>query len=328
MRDNEGIRAHGAGRMSLLHRLEPGARAYMERLTNEGCKPLSQLSVEVARQYMRDSQSTPLEHVSVSIETVDAADIPLTIVRPAQARGPLPAVLYLHGGGWVLGGIETHARIVREVAVRAEAAVVFPHYALSPEARFPVAVEQCYAAALWVQSHGAEHAIDGSRMALAGDSAGGNLAAAVALLMVQRGGPGPRLQALMCPVLQASFETSSYAEFAEGLNLTREAMEWFWSQYLPDAALRPRPMASPLQAPLVDLSRVAPAVIVTAECDVLRDDGEWYAHRLIEAGVAVTAMRLLGTIHNFPVIDDLQGSGPTISALRVVGDALRAALHE
>jgi acetyl esterase len=155
-----------------------------------------------------------------------------------------------------------------------------------------------------------------------------NLAAAVALLMVERGGPALRLQALMCPALQASSRMSNYEEFAEGLNLTREAMEWFWSQYLQDPALRSQLMASPLQASLAELSRVAPAVIVTAECDVLRDDGELYARRLAEAGVEVTAMRLLGTIHNFPVIDDLQGAGPAISALRVVGDALRTALHE
>lgn len=313
--------------MSLLRRLEPGARTYIERLIREGGKPLPQLSVEAARQYMRDSQSTPLEHVSVAIEIVEAVGITLTIVRPAAMDGILPAVLYLHGGGWVLGGIETHARIVREVALRANAAVVFPHYALSPEARFPVALEQCYAAARWVESHGAEHRIDGSRIALAGDSAGGNLAAAVALMAVQRGGPALRLQALMCPVMDASLETSSYKEFAEGLNLTREAMEWFWGQYLLDAELGPRAMASPLKASLEDLSQVAPAVIVTAECDVLRDDGELYAHRLFEAGVAVTAMRLLGTVHNFTVIDDLQGSGPAITALSVVGEALRTALH-
>jgi acetyl esterase len=243
-------------------------------------------------------------------------------------RRPLPAVLYLHGGGWMLGGIETHARIVREIALRADAAVIFPHYALSPEARFPVAAEQCYATARWVQSHGAEHAIDGDRLAVAGDSAGGNLAAAVALLMVQRSAPALRLQALICPVLEAPSKTSSYEEFADGLNLTRESMQWFWSQYLPDETLWQNPAAAPLRAPLAELSRAAPAVIITAECDVLRDDGEMYAHRLAEAGVAVTAMRLLGTIHNFPVVDDLQESGPTIVALRVVGDALRTALYE
>lgn len=314
--------------MNLLHRLEPSARAYMERLIREEGEPLQQLPVEAARQYMRDSQPTPLEHVSVSIEADDAAGVPLTIVRPAQSPGRLPAVLYLHGGGWVLGGIETHARIVREVALRAEAAVVFPHYALAPEALFPVAVEQCYSAARWVQSHGAEHAIDGTRMAVAGDSAGGNLAAAVALLMARHNGPALRLQALMCPALQALTTTTSYEEFADGLNLTRETMEWFWNQYVPNAAQRLEPTVSPLQATLSDLSQVAPALILTAECDVLRDDGERYAQRLADAGVAVTAMRLLGTIHNFPVIDDLQGSGPAVTAHRVVGDALRTALRE
>ena len=314
--------------MNLLDRLEPDARIYMERLMREGGKPLPQLAVDEARRYMRGSQPTPLAHDSISIESADAAGLPLTIVRPAQARAPLPAILYLHGGGWVLGGIETHARIVREIALRAEAAVVFPHYALAPEARFPVAVEQCYAAARWVESHGVEHMIDGSRMAVAGDSAGGNLAAAVALLASQRGGPDVQLQVLMCPVLQSPSSTGSYEEFAEGLSLTREAMEWFWNHYAPDAAMRLLPVASPLNASLAELSQVAPAAIITAECDVLRDDGEQYARRLFQAGVRVTAMRLLGTIHNFTVIDDLQESGPALCAMRVAGDALRAALDE
>lgn len=314
--------------MNLLDRLEPGARAYMDRLIREDGKPLPQLSVEAARQYMRDTQFTSLQHASISVAAVTVEGLTLTIVRPARMHEPLPAVLYLHGGGWVMGGIETHARIVREVALRAKASVVFPHYALAPEAHFPVAVEQCYAAARWVQSHGAEHAIEGNRLAVAGDSAGGNLAAAVALLMVQRGAPALRLQALICPALQSPSPTNSSEEFANGLNLTREAMQWFWSQYVPDAALWQNPVTAPLHASLAELSRVAPAVIVTAECDVLRDDGESYANRLAEAGVAVTGMRLLGTIHNFPVIDDLQESGPTIAALQVVGDALRTALYE
>jgi acetyl esterase len=263
--------------MSLLDRLEPGARAYMERIIRKGGKPLPQLGVEAARQYMREGQSTPLGNESVAIDTVDAAGVKLTIVRPAQSRGPLPVVLYMHGGGWALGGIETHARMLHELALRVDAAVVFPHYALSPEARFPLAVEQCYTAALWIQPHGAEYALDGGRIAIAGDSAGANLAAAVALLATQRGGPKLLLQALMCPVLQASFSTSSYDEFAEGLNLTRDAMEWFWKQYVPDPARRREPRVSPLQATLAELSPVAPAVILTAEFYVLRDDGEPYS---------------------------------------------------
>lgn len=314
--------------MNLLDRLEPSARAFMERLICEGGKSLPQLSVEEARQFMRQSQQTALEHPSISVESVHIAGLPpLTIVRPRGAAHPLPAVLYLHGGGWVLGGIETHARIVRDLALRSEAAIVFPHYSLAPEYRFPVAVEQCYATAHWIEAHGTKHLIDAKRIAVAGDSAGGNLAAAVALLTVQRGGPHLRMQVLICPVLQAPSQTDSYDEFAEGLNLTGEAMEWFWRHYVPDVSLWSQPAASPLAALRSDLATVPPAVIVTAECDVLRDDGEQYAHRLAEAGVFVTAMRLLGTIHNFPVIDDLQDSGPSILALRTVGEALHSALR-
>lgn len=314
--------------MTLLERLEPGARAYMERLIREGGKPLPELAVEEVRQFMRDGQATPLEHPSVSIRSTDGNGIPLTIVAPVEANGPLPAILYLHGGGWVLGGIETHARIVRNIALGAKAAVVFPHYPLAPEARFPVAVEQCYRAAQWIQTRGAEHGIDADRIAVAGDSAGGNLAAAVAQLAVERNGPSFRLQALMCPAMQAPDKTGSYAEFAEGLNLTRDAMDWFWSMYVPDRAMWRDPAAAPLEASLDVLRRVPPAVIVTAECDVLRDDGELYARRLFEAGVPATAMRLMGTLHNFTVIDDLRESGPAVCAMQIVDHALRTALHE
>lgn len=313
--------------MSLLERLEPGARAYMERLIREGGKPLPELAVEEARQFMRDGQATPLEHPSVSIRSVEADGVPLTIVAPVEVDGALPAVLYLHGGGWVLGGIETHARIVREIALGSQAAVVFPHYTLAPEVRFPVAVEQCYRAAQWIETHGAEHEIDISRMAVAGDSAGGNLAAVVAQLAAERSGPKFRVQALMCPVTQAPAETASYDEFAEGLNLTRDAMDWFWGMYVPDRAMWRDPAAAPLHASLDVLRRVPPAVIVTAECDVLRDDGELYARRLFDAGVPATATRLMGTLHNFTVIDDLCKSGPAVCAMQIVNHALRTALH-
>jgi acetyl esterase len=299
----------------------------MERLIREGGKPLPQLSIEAARQYMRDSQPTPLTHDSVTIETTETADVPLTLVRPSDTQATLPAVLYLHGGGWALGGIATHARIVRELALRAQAVIAVPEYSLSPEARFPIALEECYTTACWLQSQGAAHNIAADRLAIAGDSAGANLAAALALLAMRRGGPTFRLQALLCPVLQASSTTGSYRDFADGLNLTKDAMEWFWQQYAANDAQRPDPLVSPLQAPSAELARLPPAFIVTAECDILRDEGEHYAKRLMQAGVAVTATRYLGTLHNFLVIDDLQDSGPASSALLAMGNALQLALH-
>jgi acetyl esterase/lipase len=299
----------------------------MERLIHEGGKPLPQLSIEAARQYTRDSQPTPLPHVSITIETTETSDVPLTLVRPSNTHATLPAILYLHGGGWALGGIATHARIVRELALRAQAVIAVPEYSLSPEAHFPVALEECYTTACWLQSQGAAHNIAADRLAVAGDSAGGNLAAALALLTVRRGGPAFRLQALLCPALQASSSTDSYRDFAEGLNLTKDAMDWFWEQYITNDAQRPDPLVSPLQASPAELARLAPAFIITAECDVLRDEGEQYAKRLMEAGVDVTAARYLGTLHNFPVIDGLQDSGPASTALLALGNALRLALH-
>lgn len=314
--------------MSLLDRLEPHAREYMLRMFRSGGKPLPQLSVEAARQFMRDSQTAPIEHPLVEVNVVENAGVRLTIFRPAdKGNEMLPCVLYLHGGGWVLGGVDTHARIVRELALQARAAVVVPEYSLSPEVHFPVALEQCYAAALWVSAEGRANRIDAVRLAVAGDSAGGNLAAALALRATKRGEIDLRLQVLLCPVLQGTSDTASYAEFGEGLNLTREGMEWFWSQYAPNAEQRMHPEASPLHADDAELKKLCAAVIVTAECDVLRDEGERYAHRLAEAGVEVTAMRALGTLHNFYVIDELQESGPAKSVLHLVGEALRHALR-
>lgn len=312
--------------MSILDRLEPHSRAFVETLLSAGGKPLQQLTVEDARQAMRNRQRTPLEHPSIAVETTQAAGVTLTIVRPAVLSGQLPAVLYMHGGGWVVGGIDTHARVVRELALRSDAAIVFPHFALSPEARFPVALDQCTAALKWLREHAATQAIDPTRLAIAGDSAGANLAAVIAL-QDAAAEPKLRLQALLCPVLLPPTDTGSYAEFATGLNLTREGMQWYWDHYAPDASQRSDPRIAPLLASDDALSHTAPALIITAECDVLRDEGEAYAHRLAQAGVPVTAMRFLGTIHNFYVHDALADSGPTQSALRITADALKSALY-
>jgi acetyl esterase len=314
--------------MRLPPQLEPRARAYVLQLIEDGGQPLSELSLEAARQVMRSAQTPPLEHSTVEVETLQHEGLQVTIVRPANSRDALPAVLYLHGGGWVLGGVETHARIVRELALRVGAAIVVPQYALSPEARFPVALDQCYKAAQWLEAEGGAHNIDGTRLAVAGDSAGGNLAAALCLRSARCGGPKFRLQALLCPALQASSATDGYREFAVGLNLTQETMAWFWDQYVPDEKQRLNPEVSPLLSDSASLMRVAPALIITAECDVLRDEGERYAQRLMGAGIEVTALRFLGTIHNFPVIDALRESGPSLTALGVTADMLRRSLHE
>ena len=197
----------------------------------------------------------------------------------------------------------------------------------APEARYPRAVEECYAATRYVHEHAASLRIDSSRLALAGDSSGGNLAAAVAILAAQRGGPALRLQVLLYPVLDCDFSTPSYEAFGEGFNLDRETMKWFWNLYAPDAMTRLQALASPLRAAISQLSLLPPSLIVTSEYDVLRDEGEAYARKLGDAGVPVTAVRFLGTIHGFAMMDVLAETPTAVDCLRLVIDSCRRAFE-
>ncbi|MFE9222049.1 alpha/beta hydrolase [Streptomyces lavendulae] len=248
------------------------------------------------------------------------------IVRPRGATGTLPVILYIHGAGWVFGDAHTHDRLVRELAVGAHAAVVFPEYDRSPEARYPVAVEQSYAVARWITAEGAAHDLDPARIAVAGDSVGGNMSAALTLMAKERGDVRLLAQVLFYPVTDASFDTASYEDFAEGYFLRRDAMRWFWDQYTTDETERAQVTASPLRATTEQLTGLPPALVITAEADVLRDEGEAYAARLREAGVPVTALRALGTIHDFVMLDALRDTRAARLALRLATDTLREAL--
>ncbi|MFD7974784.1 alpha/beta hydrolase [Streptomyces sp. NPDC059071] len=249
------------------------------------------------------------------------------VVRPADSVGEIPVVLFLHGLGWVLGDADTHERLVRAFALGADAAVVFVEYERAPEARYPVAVEQCYAVAKWVCERGGEIGLDGSRMAAVGDSTGGNLVAALTLLAKERGGVRLLHQVLLCPVTDAGFDTPSYREFATGYFLGGETMRWFWDQYLPDVRQRNQVTASPLRASLEELAGLPPALVVTGEADVVRDEGEAYATRLRAAGVPVVSLRYQGTIHGFMVLDQLRDTDSARAALVQALDTVHVALH-
>jgi len=223
----------------------------------------------------------------------------------------------------MLGDRETHDRLVREIAIGAQATVVFVEYARSPEAKYPVATEQAYAATTWVAEHGASIGIDPSRLAVAGDGVGGNLATVTTLLAKERGGPPIDFQVLLYPVTDANLETLSYRTFgAEGYWLTREAMRWFWDSYVP-APERKEFTVSPLQASLEQLRGLPPALIVTCENDVVRDEGEAYAHKLMAAGVPVSATRSLGAIHDLVLLIPIALTPPARAALAQVNDTLR-----
>jgi acetyl esterase len=298
--------------------LEKEAAAFAEK----NSKPpfLFDLEPEKGRVVVDDVQSSAVTKLPASFEDLNISGGPsgtvsLRIVRPEAATGPLPTILYIHGAGWVFGNAHTHDKLIRELAVRCNAAVVFPIYSLSPEAKYPTALEECYAALEWIAAEGASRQMDPQQIAIAGDSVGGNLAAAVTILAKQRSGPSIRKQLLFYPVTNAFFDTDSYHQFATGYFLRRDAMVWFWNQYTTDEKQRAEITASPLRATEEDLRDLPPALIITAEADVLRDEGEAYANKLRKAGVRVTAARFQATIHDFVMLNPLSDTAATRGAM-------------
>jgi acetyl esterase len=255
-------------------------------------------------------------------------EVQISVYRPAGETGVLPVVVYTHGAGWVFGDVHTHDRLVRELTTRAEAATVFVSYSLSPEASYPTAIEQIYAVVEWIVSHGADHDLDPSRIAVAGDSVGGNMTAAVTIMAKRRGGPRIAGQLLYYPVTNAAFDTGSYHQFATGYWLRRAAMQWFWDQYTTDPAQRAEITASPLRATADELAGLPPALIINGEADVLRDEGEAYAAQLRAAGVPVTSVRYNGTIHDFVMLNALRDTHAAKAATAQGGEFLRAALWD
>jgi acetyl esterase len=296
-----------------------------------GSPPIYTLSPADARSVLARAQAIPVGKPSAQIEDMalpvgPTGSVPIRIVRPAGTAGVLPVVMYFHGGGWILGDRDTHDRLVREIAVGAEAAVVFVDYARAPEARYPVAIEQAYAATRYLADNAASLRIDPLRLAVVGDSVGGNMAAAVTLMAKQRRGPKIAFQVLFYPVTDAGFDTSSYLRFADGPWLTKRAMEWFWDAYLPDPAARNQPTATPLSASPDQLANLPEALVIVNENDVLRDEGEAYAHKLSDAGVRVTSVRYNGTIHDFVMLNAIADTPAARGAIAQAIGALRSAL--
>jgi len=306
--------------------LEPAARAFAAAAARPPL--LHELGPEGARKVLDDIQAAPVAMPEVDEKwvTIPAGNVRVRIVKPPGATGLLPAVLYMHGGGWILGNAGTHDRLVREIAVGVNAALAFVEYDRSPEARYPVALEQGYAVARWIARDGASEGLDAARMAVAGDSVGGNMAAALAILARQRGDVSFVQQSLYYPVTDAAQDTASYREFASGPHLTARAMAWFWDAYVPDQAQRAEITASPLRAGLEVLAGLPRALVIVDENDVLRDEGEAYARRLTAAGVPVTSVRYNGAIHDFMMLNPLRETRAATAAISQAIAALKAAL--
>ena len=289
--------------------LAPEEKQLLDSIPDDGPE-LFQLGVEGAREALATMLTTanPEDVARVENRTFPgpAGDVPVRIYSPA-GDGPHPALVFFHGGGWVLGDLDTVDGPCRSLTNQAGCVVVSVDYRLAPENKFPACLDDCTAAVRWVSENAGALGIDGSRIAIGGDSAGGNLTATVALQNRDAGGPALCHQLLIYPVTDSRRNTPSYTTNGEGYFLSAAAMEWFWDQYLNDASEGENPLASPIRAS--DLSRLPPATVITAEFDPLRDEGEAYAEQLASAGVAVESKRWEGTIHGFFGMPDLLQKG-------------------
>jgi acetyl esterase/lipase len=309
--------------------LEPAAQEFVDATSTPPF--LYQLAPEDGRKAVDSVQDAPIFKPEIDEEWIDVQGGPtgtvkVRIVKPKDATGTLPVILYVHGAGWVFGDAHTHDRLVRDLAVGVGAAVVFPEYDRSPEVGYPVAMEQSYTAAQWIVTSGMEKNLDATRMAVCGDSVGGNMAIALALLAKQRGDVTFVKQVLFYPVTNAGFDTDSYHEFTEGYFLTREGMKWFWDQYTTDESERAKITASPLRASLDELSGLPETLIITAEADVLRDEGEAFAAKLRQAGVKATNARFGGIVHDFVMVNSLHNTEAAKHAVLLAVASLKAAL--
>lgn len=307
--------------------IDRGTKAFLTVL-NSGGAPLETLSKEDARNVLIGAQaSTPadLSGIEESEKTItaDGQTVHLNIVRPKGAKGKLPVFIYIHGGGWILGDYPTHKRMVRDLVVLSGYAAVFVNYTPSPEAHFPKAINEIYAATKWVAENGELIQVDGKRLAVIGNSVGGNMAAATALMAKEKKGPEIKVQILLWPVTDATFTQESYQTYGKDRFLTTSIMKWMWNQYTTNPEERKSIYASPLQATVDQLKGLPPTLIQVAENDILRDEGEAYGRKLDEAGVTVTTVRYNGMIHDFGLLNALAGLPATKSMFEHAAAELR-----
>lgn len=305
-------------------------KRFVDKLAEGDTKPLYELTPEQARQVLLDAQSLPVAKAEADIEDVNiplgnsGQTMPVRILRPKHAAGKLPVIFYIHGGGWVMGNEKTHDRLIRRLCAETPAAVVFPVYPNAPQGQYPQVIKDLFSVLKYIAEEAENFGFDTGRLAVAGDSVGGNMATVMAL-MAKENGDRPKIifQLLFYPVTDAEFNNESYNQFADGPWLTRKAMQWFWDQYCPDINMRSEITASPLKADEKQLGGLPPALIITDENDVLRDEGEAYAHKLMSAGVETVSIRFNGTIHDFVMLNALADSKTSRAAVNFAIMVLR-----
>jgi len=289
--------------------LSPEVHTFLKAL-NTGGPGIETLSPEAARQVLAGAQAgvkVDLSGIEVSEKTIksDGLTVKLNIVRPAGVKGILPVVIFIHGGGWVLGDFPTHERLVRDIVVGSGCVAVFPNYTPAPDAKYPVAINEIYAATKWVAEHGSEINVDGKKLAVMGNSVGGNMTAAICLMAKERKGPEIKTAIMMWPVTDGSLDYKSFELFGQDRFLTKPLMAWMFDEYTKDPAQRNEILYSPLKATLDQLKGLPPTLIQVAENDILRDEGEAYGRKLLDAGVIATTVRYNGVIHDWGMLNGL-----------------------
>jgi len=314
-------------------KVEHRIREFLKALNSGGGKPIETLTPAEARKVLVDAQASVrlnLPACDIEAKTIeqDGLEVSLTIVRPAGSKAILPGFIFVHGGGWILGDFPTHERFVRDLVADSGFTAIFVNYTPSPEAHYPTAINEIYVAIKWVAEHGAEIEVDGKRLAIVGNSVGGNMTASVALMAKDKSGPGLKCQIMLWPVTDANFETESYHEYADGYFLSRAMMMWFWDAYAPDHAQRREIYASPLQATVEQLKGLPPALIQVAGNDVLREEGLAYARKLDVAGVDVTVVRYENLIHDYGLLNAISQVPAVRDALHQAAEMLKKHLND
>ena len=323
--------AHAASDAATDPRIDPQVRSFLAKI-NKDPNPFWELPQPKPQQILTDLQrqtAVDMSGVTTTEQTIsqDGRSVKLYIMKPAQISGKPGVLLFIHGGVWIVGNFENHQRLLRDLVVDSGQIGVFVEYTSLPEAKFPTQLDQCYAALNWVAQHAQEFGADGSRIAVAGNSVGGNLAAALALMSKDHGGPKISFQALLIPATDASVDTPSYREYGTGRFLARAFMKYGWDLYAPDAKTRDNRYVSPLRARADQLKGLPPALVITAENDPLRDEGEAYARKLKDAGVVVAAVRYNGTIHDFVLLNAIRRVPSTEAAIDQINESLRQYLE-
>jgi acetyl esterase/lipase len=312
-------------------RIDPQIRSFLAEL-NKDSSPFWELSQPEPQEILTGLQNktrVDMSGVSTVEKTItqDGRSVKLYIMKPQDVKGTPGVLLFIHGGVWIVGNFQNHQRLLRDLVVGSDQIGVFVEYTLLPDGKFPTPLEESYAALKWIAAHAGEFGADGTRIAIAGNSVGGNMTAALTLMAKDRNGPHIAYQVLLIPATDASVDTDSYHEFSTGRFLPRAFMKYGWDRYAPDEKTRNNPYVSPLRASDEELRGLPPSLVITAENDPLRDEGEAYARKLKEAGVAVTAIRYDGTIHDFVLLNAIRKVPSTQAALQQTSEAIRIALN-